>query len=211
MTSNTPSTSELIRIVGEERSQHSVDEVAAAERMLGQRATQEREKTASTIPRNGRIVAAIGLVIGLWPVALIPVVLCLYLDLYDVLYDTDELPAWEIAFLAAAAVVGLLQAVCGFVLLAGGLKFCHRSDWGRRAILAVLWIGIGYCFCFGVVWEIIGAIEQPWSATTIPMLILGPLVTAFWIFLLWLPKRYFSSPTVVSLCREESTKPEDVQ
>ncbi len=95
--------------------------------------------------------------------------------------------------------VGILQALCGLLLLLGGLGIRARRSFGPALIAAVLGIAALYIVVFTVM--------------SIPTLTIAPgLFAAFFIgfmvvndalflFLLWLPLRFFTSPRVRELCR----------
>jgi len=195
---------ELLRIVGGERDAHSPDEVAEAEAELKERLGASEELFSKRLRRAGSITAALGLLTGIMP---------LWATLMFVAQvGSPPMPLpndWRgLAGLAATCAAFALQTVIGFVLFFSGLAFRRRKEWARKTILAIIWIAIAYCLGSVVVWEIAIPITMGLSGETIGFMIIGPAVTAIWLLILWVPKRYFSSPRVRQACdpslRQES-------
>ena len=187
--------SDLLRIVGEQRDRHTPDEVAAAEKRLRALAEGDRQDVRRRMRRNGRIVAGIGLLVGIWP----PCALGLHLSQQR---DWGPVPPEFGWFVTVFIVLCVAQTICGMALCAGGLGFARGREWGRQLVLAVLWVAIAYCVGFAVFWEIFILLNMGWQAHTVVFMVFGPAMCAFWVFLLWLPKRYFSSEAVRAACRE---------
>jgi len=192
------SASEYIRIIGEERTRHSPEEIAEAETALRDLVRTEYEKAAERMPRVGKIVAWIGVAVGLFPV----MVLALMLE--DVLSDAEAWRAASIpsgAGLAAFVAAAVVQTACGLALVVGGIHFRKAKEWARKTILSVLWLAFGYCVLFGFAMVVATPFVFGWSYD-IPIVLVGGLaIVGFWLWILRLPLRYFSSREVVAACR----------
>lgn len=193
---------DLLRIVGQQRDRHTPEEVAAAEQRLCALAEGDRQDVRRRVRRNGWIVAVIGLVVGVWPLC----VLGLHLSQQRDWGPPPPEFGWFVVVFVALCVV---QTVCGLALCAGGIGFARCREWGRKLVLAVLWVAIAYCVGFGVFWEIFIPLNMGWQAHTVVSMVFGPAICAFWAFLLWLPKRYVSSDAVRAACRETDARTPD--
>ena len=99
--------------------------------------------------------------------------------------------AWASSFLA----------ILGVVLLAGGLAFRRFREWGRRAIVAVIVVGLVcvliWTFCIPP-----GILSAGGGGLGSALLLTGTLIAC----LLWLALRYFRSPEIRSLCAQRRPK-----
>ena len=134
----------------------------------------------------------IGFVVGIWPVALLPFFL----------HVMSKAPPPEgfAPALALFAAAGVLQIGTGFTLFAGGLGLRKLRDWGRKLVLAVIWIAIAFCVGFGVFWDVMFFRMEGLSAAGIPIAIFALAWSGFLAYLLWLAKRYFSSDRIREIC-----------
>ena len=188
----------LIEIISKNRSNYSPEEIAEAENQLRQAVTDSRVMTIKKAKTVGMIVAAIGFMIGLWPVILIPEVG----EIYSEWGTKDETVTFaERTFPIFFLLVAAFQIVLGLVLVAGGIGFRMLRHWGRWLILSVIWIYITYCIFAFVYIEVTALFLSRDEGVSLTMVFGGLFVTVIWVLLLWLIQRYFTSQRIKSIFR----------
>ena len=188
----------LINTIGKNRSSSPPEEVAEAEEKLRQAVADSRLRTVNTAKSVGTLVAVFGLVIAVFPVILVTAE-------REIFYEWDSEAEGgtfaERAFLIFLPLMMVFQIVLGLTLAAGGIGFRMLKNWGRRAILAVIWIYITYCICAFIYFEATALLLSGDNEMSLLMALGCLFVTVFWVLLLWLAQRYFRSERIRSLCR----------
>jgi hypothetical protein len=191
------STAGLLEIVGARRSGFPPELVAEAEKELTARAAPEALLFRAKVRRSGTICAILGGLGGGWGLAMAVMARLFFSDVgptnsNDFLFRHFN----TIYFLVACG-----QAVAGTVLLVGGLELRKLRDRGRRLVLSVLWLVMGYFALFTAWWVSYMTLQFPAEPMTIIMAVFGVAISGAWAFLLWLPIRFFHSPRVEQACR----------
>ena len=192
----TDDTENLIEIIGKNRSNYSPEEIAEAEKKLGQAVIDSRVRTIKTVKIVGTVVAVFGFIIGIFPVMLIIGELDMFSE-----WVSEANTFTERAILIFFLLMMVLQIIGGLVLAVGGIGFRMQRHWGRRIILTLIWIYITYCICFFLYFEGTALFSKMHGGTRLPMVLGGLFVTVFWVLLLWLAQRYFASQRIKSICR----------
>ena len=189
---------QLLQIVGTERSQHTEQEIVAAEAELRRRSAPENELHVQKLHRAGNVCAFLGGVLFVWGTvgtvfAFVSVV------------GTSPPGGNETGFLfrhfnALFLSTALLEAVGGLSLCAGGLAIRKLRPSGRPLVIApilaaMLWVVV---FTVGWVLTMVTWLGKPQLISLVPAAF-GILVAMFWIFVLNLPLRYFRSERVRQL------------
>ena len=189
-------TAELQRIVELGRNTCSRRALASAERELALRQESEEALFERKLNRIGVIAAVIGAVCVLWPALLLAS------------FGQIEMPSGPVDpnepfvfrhFHTLWLAVGVFQAVCGALLLSGGVALRLRKPIGPWLIDAVIILAMSYVVLFtGSIFPMfISDAHLPISLLFITFSLAS---AAFWLFLLWLPLRFFSSPRVRESC-----------
>ncbi len=200
---NHRTTSELQSIVGSDRANHSQRTIAAAERELALRADGEEALFQRKLTRSGLICAGIGLLCVLWPAALLLLSTQAGMPTQG---PGPDAPFVFRHFNTIFMVTGWLQILCGTLLVSGGLAVRARRRIGPSLLasvigVAMLWVvGFSLLFPLGVV---LGS-----APGLFVVLIVGfsTAWSAFLLFLLWLPLRFFISPRVRLACASSRKK-----
>jgi hypothetical protein len=96
---------------------------------------------------------------------------------------------------------GICQALCGALLLLGGLAVRQRRALGPKLIRASLLLALLYVVAFTVMFlPSAFTLSRP-GATAFVFMAFAFFNSALWGFLLWLPLRFFSSPRVRMYCQ----------
>ncbi len=186
----------LIEIIGKNRSNYSPQEIAEAENKLRQTVTYSRIHTIKKVKTVGTIVTIFGFIIGIFPVMLI-------IEERDIFseWGSDAGTFSEHAFSIFFPLMMAFQIIGGLVLAVGGIGFIMQRHWGRRIILTLIWIYITYCICAFTCFEGIALFSRKYDGVNLPLVLGGLFVTVFWVLLLWLAQRYFTSQRIKSICR----------
>jgi hypothetical protein len=194
---NHRTTADLQRIVGSDRGQSSARLVADAERELLLRAGSEETAFARKVRLSANACIGIGGFCLVWP--------GLMLLVFGAGQNQGSPPTGPTGpflfrhFDDIFVGVGVLQAICGLLLLLGGLATRVRRSIGPTLISVVLGIAALYLVAF--------------TLASIQAVTIGPAVfvgfflgfmavnDALFLFLLWLPFRFFRSPRVREFCR----------
>ena len=194
---NHNTTPDLQRIVGSDRPLNSARAVAAAERELRLRAGSEEAAFARKIRLSANACIGVGSFCLVWPTLMLFVFGAGQTHISPPSHPTG--PFMFRHFDDIFVGVGILQALCGLLLLLGGLGTRAHRTVGPTLISIVLGIAALYIVAFTV--------------AAIPTMAIGPDVfvgvflgimvvnDAFFLFLLWLPFRFFTSPRVREFCR----------
>lgn len=191
------SSNELVKMIGEDRTKYSVDEVKKAEAELKKRSSDEEVEFKNKMKRYGVIIAFIGGAMFLWALILIPMSIG----------TLSEMPALDenVPFLVRNYhilfyIAGAFQMIIGGMALLGGLSFRLFKEWGRKLIICVLAIGIMYLIGFFIFWEISLISMTGLSPHTIAMAIGGIIIASIFFFIFWIPLKYFRSNRVKEIC-----------
>jgi len=190
-------TSELQSIVGAERANGTPSEIACAERELALRTGSEESSFQRKLSLSGTVSGVLG---ALFLVS--PLLLLAFLPAFGVSPSTTGPPRPFISqyFHMLVAVVGLLQAVCGALLLTGGIGIRFRKPFGPRLISLAVLLGIADIVLLTLASiPTVRAFRAP-AGFAILLLALALLNTVFWASLLSLPLRFFVSPRVREAC-----------
>jgi len=188
---------ELVKIIGEDRTKYSDDEVKEAETELKKRSSDEELEFKNRMKRYGGIVAFIGGVMFLWALILIPMSIGTF---SGAPIPDENAPFLMRNFHIMFYIGGTLQIVIGGILLIGGLAFRSFKEWGRKIILFVLCIGIVYLIGFIIFWEISLISMAGLSSHTIVMAIGGIIILSLFFLIFLIPLKYFRSRRVREIC-----------
>ena len=189
------STEELLAIIGSARSQHTADEIAAAETELRARTSTEPNLQVQKLRRAGLICALVGGLLFGWGAIGGAVFGATILKQAPAPPESSSFMFrhFNLLFVGTA----LLEAALGLALLIGGLAVRRLRRWGVKPILFAIWGFIAFCIVFTIEWIVtlftefghVGAVGMVMSVFALAM-------AAFWVFLLYLPIRYFRSDRV---------------
>jgi hypothetical protein len=191
-------TQELELIVGPKRESQPPRSVASAERELRLRSEGEAELFERKLSRSGAIAAGTGVVCIVWAlVALIPFLVLRGGEQFPVDPNAPLLFRWFDRFFVAVAA---LEELCGILLLVGGLGLRKRKPWAPVVASVPLVLVVVYCLVFTV-----GFVQAAFSFKAPSVMGFGfagfaLVIDALWLFLLWLPMRFFLSPRVRQAC-----------
>jgi hypothetical protein len=196
---NHRTTEELERIVGSVGDSYSPRLVESARRELRLRGGNESELFDRKVSRAGTIAAWVGAVCVVWPLVLL-VPLAALGPSTSLPHDPNA-PFLFRSFNWLFTSVALLQVVCGCLLLVGGFGLRARKRWAPLVVSAPIVIAMAYDVAFTVAF-VQGAFSFGGPAAFGSAFAFFGLVNAvFWLFLLWLPLRFFWSPRVKWACR----------
>jgi hypothetical protein len=195
---NHRTTEELERIVGLAIGSHSPRLVASAQRELRLRSGNENELFDRKLSRSGSIAAWVGVICIVWPLVLLVPFAALGPSLPP--SPDPNAPFLFRSFSRLFTSVALLQAVCGCLLLVGGLGLRARKRWAPFVVSAPIIIAMAYDVVFTAAF-VQGASSFAGSAAFGSAFAFFALLNAvFSLFLLWLPLRFFWSPRVKQAC-----------
>ncbi len=194
---NHRTTADLQRIVGSARDQSSARLVAEAERELRLRASSEETAFARKVRLSANACIGIGSFCLVWPGLML-----LVFGAGQNRISAPSSPSGPFLFRHFDDIfigVGILQALCGLLLLLGGLGTRARRSVGPTLISVVLGIAALYVVAFTVVATPTAAI----GPAVFVVFFLGFMIVndALFLFLLWLPFRFFTSPRLRAFCR----------
>lgn len=187
----------LIKTIGKERSSRSPQEIAEAENKLRQAVVESRDRVAGRARIVGTVLAVIGFLLGIWPIILLAGLVPLFSKAPPM---AEDAPLLERALPTVFLSVAMLHIICGFALGAGAIGFRSLKHWGRKTILTVIWVAIGYCVSFLLFWQVSLFSLGPPGMMKLPMAFGGLIVTGFCVMLLWFAQRYFASEKIRKLC-----------
>lgn len=191
------SSDELVKIIGEDRTNYSKDEVKEAEAELIKRSSDKDLEFKNRMKRYGGILAFIGGVMFLWALILIPTSIGTFSGLPA---PNENAPFLMKNFRIMFYIGGTLQIILGSMLLIAGLAFRSFKEWGRKIIVFVLCIGIVYLIGYIIVWEISLISMAGLSSHTIVMAIGGLIILSIFFLIFWMPLKYFRSRRVKEIC-----------
>ncbi len=133
-----PAVEDLLTRMGSDRCLHSFEDIAAAERELGERLRRAREKTATRLKTWGTVAIGFGayaaLSIVVAGIALVAGVLRGGPSPFPLGADLPGLVHFALMCSMAA-----LNTLFGIVLLIGGLGLRKRKEWARRTVVRAVW------------------------------------------------------------------------
>jgi hypothetical protein len=195
---NHRTTEELERIVSSGGGPYSTRLLASAQRELRLRNGNESGFFDRKLSRSGSIAAWVGAVCIVWPLVLLVPFLALGPSVQAP--PEPNAPVLFRSFGWLFTSVAVLQVICGCLLLVGGLGLRARKRWAPSVVSAPIVIAMVYDVAFTVVF-VQGAFSFAGPAAFGSAFAFFALVNAvFWLFLLWLPLRFFSSPRVKQAC-----------
>ncbi len=196
MTKIEKTTDELLEIVGSQRSSYSAEVVAEAERTLKARTASAAELFRAKLQRIGTICAVLGGLGCFWGLAMAILGLTLFADSSH--RESEDFVFRHFgAFYVGTAVS---EAIAGAALLAGGLYLRRLRDRGRRLVAAVLWLAMTYVVTFTAFWVLSLLSRAQGDAGVVVMAVAGAAMSGVWLFVLWLPLRFFRSAKVRDAC-----------
>jgi len=193
-------TQELEQIVGPRRDSQPPRSVASAERELRLRSGGEAELFERKLSRSGAIGAAIGAFCVVWAlVALVPFLALRGGEQFPVQPDAPVLFRWFDRFFVGVAA---LQGLCGLLLLVGGLGLRGRKPWAPVVASVPLALAMAYCVVFTVAFIQTAVSFNGAGVIGFGFAGFALVMDALFLFLLWLPMRFFLSPRVRQACEK---------
>ncbi len=189
------STDELINIISADREKYPEEEIVRAVEELKARTSDETNIFRGKIKKHSRTVAVIG---GLmFAFGILGTIMKLTTTSSSI--SSPENPSFifrnfDFIFIC----VTIFEAISGGLFLTGGLLLGKYKELGRRLIIISLSLVILYLLLFTAVWQA-SLLKVPGS---ILMAIVGMIISLFFAWLLWIPLRYFMSPRVKILLRQ---------
>ncbi len=195
---NHRTTKELERIIGPAIGSFSPRLVASAQRELRLRSGNETELFDRKLSRSGSIAAWVGAMCVVWPLVLLVPFVALGPSM---LPPPDPNPPFLFrSFNRLFASTALMQAVCGCLLLVGGLGLRARKRWAPFVISVPIIIAMAWNVVFTAAFVQAASSFAGPGALGSAFAFFGLLNALFWLFMLWLPLRFFWSPRVKQAC-----------
>lgn len=199
---NHRTTTELESIIGRNRLQYTDRVVASAERELLLRGEREEALFQRKLSRSGAISAVIGGFCIVWP-ALMLVAFSNADHAFPSSVDPTE-PFVFRNFGLLFTVVGVLQLACGVLLLVGGIALRRRNRIGPMVTMIPIVLAMTYVVGFNVLLFPGGMLSSAPLPVSFIFLAFSMVWSAFLVFLLWIPLRFFASPRVREACCERT-------
>jgi hypothetical protein len=93
----------------------------------------------------------------------------------------------------------LTNALIGLLFLIGGYGCLKYKEWGRKSVVFVLLMLRIYCFGY-TVYFLVGIYQEDAILDSLLLGTMALIISAFWIYILHIPFKYFRSVDVREIC-----------